>query len=172
MGRLVELLTKDPLLKLTALVLAFLLWALVASEQGAVPPPPDAKGGDSAQSQAAPVDTSQSVPVPVAVRLMGAPMAGWEVAGPPRVDPTHVTATGPASLLAGIDSVYVAAIPLDGRVATATLDLAIDTAGLGVRIVPPRVHVTIPIRPISPETSRGGATERPGPALAPAGAVP
>ncbi len=172
MGRLVELLTKDPLLKLTALVLAFLLWALVASERGAAPPPPapDAKGGDSGQLQAAPVDSSRSVPV--AVRLTGVPMVGWEVAGPPRVEPTHVTATGPASVLARIDSIHVPAIRLDGRMASATQDLAIDTAGLGVRIVPSRVRVTIPIRQIPPDTSDGGAAERPEPALAPAGAVP
>jgi YbbR domain-containing protein len=169
--RLLDLLTKDPLLKLTALVLAFLLWALVASEQGTGPPAaPEEHGADSTQSRVDPVETS--LPIPVAVRLAGQPLAGWEVAGPPRVEPSSVTVTGQPAVLEQIDSLYVPVIRLDGRTATETLDVMVDTAGLGVRVAPARVRVTITIRPISPESSRGGTAERPDPALAPTGTVP
>jgi len=169
--RLLDLLTKDPLLKLTALVLAFLLWTLVASERAATSQPaPEPRGGDSAQSRLDPAPNSRSVPV--AVRLTGQPQSGWEVSGPPQVDPTHLTLTGPTSALDRIDSVYVPTIRLDGRMAPATLDLAVDTVGLGVTVEPRRVRVTIPIRQIPPETSGSGGGERPGPALAPTGPVP
>jgi len=169
--RLLDLLTKDPLLKLTALVLAFLLWALVASERGTTPPQvPEEHGADSTQSRVDPAETSRALPV--AVRLAGQPRAGWEVAGPPRVEPPRITVTGLPAALDRIDSLYVPVIRLDGRMATATLEVMVDTAGLGVRVAPARVSVTITIRPISPETSRGGSAERPDPALAPPGALP
>jgi YbbR domain-containing protein len=169
--RLLDLVMKDPLLKLTALVLAFLLWALVASEQNTAPSPtPATSESDSTQSAQAPVESSGTVPV--AVRLAGRPMAGWEVAGPPRVEPSRVTVTGPPAAVAGIDSVRVPPIRLDGRMASATLDMTVDTAGLGVRVAPARVRVTITIRPISAESGEGGPAERPDPAFAPAGAVP
>jgi YbbR domain-containing protein len=168
--RLVELLAKDPLLKLTALVLAFLLWALVASERASTAPrSPESRGTDSAQSRLDPAERSRSVPV--AVRLTGQPMPGWEIAGRPQIDPTHLTVTGPALAVERIDSVYLPAIQLDGRMASATLDIAVDTVDLGVSVKPARVRVRIPIRLISPETSSGGTAERPGPVQGPTGAA-
>ena len=171
--RPLELLTREPLLKLTALVLAFLLWALVETggRTGAVPVAPDGRVvADSAQSRLEPGTETRSIPV--AVRLAGKPLTGWEMAGPPQVEPAFLTVTGPASALERIDTVRLPTIRLDGRTAWESLDVEVDTAGLGFRVVPVRVRVTLPIRPVPSETTGGGAVGRPEPALAPAGAEP
>lgn len=168
--RPLELVTRDPLLKLTALVLAFLLWALVETG-GRAPEPPAARSrADSAQAPAEPPTDSKAVPV--AVRVIGQLPAGWELAGPLTVEPPTVTLSGPLAALERVDSVRLPAIRLDGRTSSLTVDVPIDTVGLGLGVAPRVVRVTIPIRQIPTDSSGGGAAERPDPAPAPAGALP
>lgn len=171
--RLLDIVTRDPLLKLTALILAFLLWALVEtgreSDAGGAPP---AVANDEDSAQARVDSLLDTRAVPVAVRLTGQPLAGWELAGPPRLEPPLLTVSGPLPMLERLDTLHLPSIRLDGRSGSTVLDIQVDTAGLGLNVMPVRVRVTIPIRPITPGPSGGGAAERPDPALAPVGAAP
>lgn len=167
--RVIEGITRDPLLKLTALVLAFLLWALVETggRSAAVVPGSGRSQPDPGPAGTASATTTRSVPV--AVRLTGQPAPGWELAGPARIDPLELTVSGPVRAVERVDTVRLPAVRLDGRSASATLDLEVDTAGLGLTVTPTRVRVTIPIRQIPTEMSGGGVGLGPDPASPPAG---
>jgi hypothetical protein len=107
------------------------------------------------------IDTRE---VPLAVRLRGAPVAGYEIAGEAEVEPRLVRVSGAASRVAGLDSLRLPPIDVGDRSATDTQMVAIDTTGLGVIVSPREARVIIPIRPAPADTS--------GPALVPDTATP
>ncbi|MCI0437135.1 MAG: hypothetical protein L0271_26395 [Gemmatimonadetes bacterium] len=221
MRRLLDRLTNDLLLKVTALGLAFLLWSLV-KEDSRVPItdiPIEVVNGDAAWVLAAtpdppvvrvtfsgPVrelfrvaaerptilvpidrvsDSTQVVvlrpewvslgdglgstrieeirpaavrlvfermitrTIPLAVRVTGVPVPGFELAGGPLVDPPAVLASGPGTRLAGLDSLRLPPIDLVRRNVTDTIVVPIDTTGLGIIVTPREARVIVPIRPVT-----------------------
>lgn len=91
-------------------------------------------------------DRITTVEVPLAVRLSGSPVEGYEVAGVPRVDPRFVRVSGATSRLANLDSIRLPPIDLGSSSATDTQVVAIDTTGLGVIVSPQQARVIVPIR--------------------------
>jgi hypothetical protein len=169
--RPLELVTRDPLLKLTALVLAFLLWALVETGGRSGPAGPAAGRRAPDSLRAAPEPAPATRDLPVAVRVTGQVPGGFELAGPPVVDPARVTLRGPAGALERIDSVRLSAIPLDSLTVSRTFEVPIDSASLRLSVHPQVIRVTILIRPV-PADSGGGRAEPPKPAPPPAGTRP
>jgi YbbR domain-containing protein len=108
-------------------------------------------------------DRITTVEVPLAIRLTGSPVEGYEIAGPPRVEPRVVRVSGATSRLASLDSLRLPAIDLGARSATDTQIVAIDTTGLGVIVSPQQAQVIVPIRRAIADTF---------PVLAPDSAVP
>jgi YbbR domain-containing protein len=90
--------------------------------------------------------------LPVATRLEGALPAGFELMGPPEVDPVVVRASGAGRNLARIDSLRLPPIDMRDRRGMDTLELTIDTVGTGLIISPRTVRVIVPVRPILSDT--------------------
>lgn len=113
-------------------------------------------------------DRVRSAMVPLAPRFTGKVGAGLELAGPVRVEPPEVRASGAAGRLAKLDSVRLPPIDLSQFTATDTQIVAIDTTGLGLSFTPRQVRLIILIRPAfsPPDTVRRDTTRgsRQGPA--------
>jgi YbbR domain-containing protein len=90
--------------------------------------------------------------LPLAVRLTGTPVAGFELAGPPVIEPPSVRVSGATSRLARMDSILLPPIDIGGRTITDTQVVAIDTTGLGIIVSPRQVQVIVPIRRVPPDT--------------------
>lgn len=91
--------------------------------------------------------------LPVAVRVRGSPEPGFEVARPARADPPLVRVSGPARSVEPLDSVRLPPVDLTGLSTTDTQQIAIDTTGLGIIVVPQEVQVIVPIEPVEPDTA-------------------
>lgn len=86
--------------------------------------------------------------IPIAIGVTGAPPVGFELAGPPRVEPSVVRASGARRTLMRIDSLRLSAVDLRDRRSLDTIEMMIDTAGTGLIVSPRTVRVVVPIRPI------------------------
>lgn len=96
--------------------------------------------------------------LPVAARTRGALPPGFSMAGPVRVDPAEVRASGARRRLASIDSLRLPPVDLTMLRGPDTVTLAIDTAGTGLLITPQRVRVIIPLQRVdSMATDTAGA---------------
>jgi YbbR domain-containing protein len=73
--------------------------------------------------------------------------SGYELEGPPIIEPVMVRASGPARRLAKMDSINLPPINVSGVRAIDTFDLVIDTTTLHASISPRRVRVILPMRP-------------------------
>jgi YbbR domain-containing protein len=113
-----------------------------------MPPGTDATSINSIQPQAVRVtfDRVATRLIPVAAPLRGEPVSGYELAGPPVIEPSVVRASGAARILARIDSLRLDPIDVRDRRGTDTLELTIDTTGTGLIISPRTVRVYVPIR--------------------------
>jgi YbbR domain-containing protein len=100
--------------------------------------------------------------IPVAARLLGSPVPGFELAGPAVIEPPTVWASGASRRLESIDSIRLPPIDLTQRTATDTFTLVIDTTGMGVIMTPREVRVIVPIRPVADTTAETALTGRPG----------
>jgi YbbR domain-containing protein len=80
--------------------------------------------------------------------LSGAPAAGFELAGPPIIDPPAVRASGGMRRLTRLDSLTLH-LNLDNRSGVDTLEVPIDTSGTGLIVSPQRVRVIVPLRPVA-----------------------
>lgn len=98
-------------------------------------------------------EPSASGQIPVAVHTSGAPVPGFELAGPPVPEPAQLFAVGARSRVAAIDSIRLPPIDVSEFSATDTLRLAIDTTGLGFTVTPREVMVIVPVRPIRGDTT-------------------
>lgn len=92
--------------------------------------------------------------------LSGAPAPGFELAGPPVIDPPAVRASGGARRLGRIDSLTLH-LNLDNRRGVDTLEVPIDTAGTGIIVSPQRVRVIVPLRPVTDPDRLGPPPGRP-----------
>jgi YbbR domain-containing protein len=86
--------------------------------------------------------------LPVAVPMRGDLPPGFELLGPPELDPNVVRASGAGRNLARIDTLRLPAIDLRERRGIDTLEMTIDTAGTGLIISPRTIRVIVPVRPI------------------------
>jgi hypothetical protein len=89
------------------------------------------------------IEVTRSRTVPVAPAFTVVPDSGVVLTGPPRVRPESVRVTGVRERIARLDSIRTLARTLVVRDSGA-IPLGLDTAGLGVRVSPPRVTVTVP----------------------------
>jgi YbbR domain-containing protein len=90
--------------------------------------------------------------MPVVARFEGSLPSGFEMIGPPEVEPSVVRASGAGRNLARVDTLRLPPIDLRDRRGVDTLDLTIDTVGTGLIISPRTVRVIIPVRPILTDT--------------------
>jgi YbbR domain-containing protein len=86
--------------------------------------------------------------LPVAVPMRGELPSGFELLGPPELEPNVVRASGAGRNLARIDTLRLPPIDLRERRGIDTLEMTIDTAGTGLIISPRTIRVIVPVRPI------------------------
>lgn len=98
-------------------------------------------------------EPSQRAQIPVAVHTSGAPVPGFELAGPPHVEPAYLYAVGARSRVSAVDSVRLPPIDVSELSATDTVRLAVDTTGLGFTVTPREIMVVVPVRPIGGDTA-------------------
>jgi YbbR domain-containing protein len=89
--------------------------------------------------------------LPVAAPLRGDLPSGFQLLGPPELDPNVVRASGAGRNLARIDTLRLPAIDLRERRGIDTLEMTIDTAGTGLIISPRTIRVIVPVRPVLEE---------------------
>jgi YbbR domain-containing protein len=84
--------------------------------------------------------------VPLALPISAPPADGFELAGPIRLDPPAVGASGAAARIARLDSLRLAPLDLRRIRGFDTLTVAIDTTGLGLQISPRSVRIIVPMQ--------------------------
>ena len=105
------------------------------------------------------VQTKRLVPVRSALRVRAD--SGLRVAGPVQIDPSRVQLSGERRTVRAIDTVRTVASELVVR-DTTPITVALDTAGLGVRVSPATVRVRVPVEPVEPAaTVSARGTRRP-----------
>ncbi|MGQ0713847.1 MAG: CdaR family protein [Gemmatimonadaceae bacterium] len=101
------------------------------------------------------VHTRRLVPVRSALRIRAD--SGVRVAGAVQIEPTRVEVSGERRAVRRIDTLETVASELVVR-DTMPITVAIDTAGLGVRVSPATVRVRVPVEPVEaapPVADRG-----------------
>ena len=93
------------------------------------------------------VQTKRFVPVRSALRVRAD--SGFRVTGPVQIDPTRVQLIGERRSVRAVDTVRTAAVDIVVR-DTIPVAVALDTAGLGVRVNPTFVRVRVPVAPVEP----------------------
>jgi YbbR domain-containing protein len=88
--------------------------------------------------------------LPVEVPLVGEPAAGARLAGPPRVTPERVLATGPGNLVSALDSLRTHPISLDGHAFTFQETALLLSPDPLVQLQPQVVAVDVPLREPKP----------------------
>jgi hypothetical protein len=88
--------------------------------------------------------------------LSGSPAPGFELSGPPLIEPPAVRASGGARRLARIDSLTLH-LNLDNRSGVDTLEVPIDTLGTGIIVSPHRVRVIVPLRAVAEPAAPPGS---------------
>ena len=103
--------------------------------------------------------------LPVAVQTRGALPPGLELAAPIRAEPPAVRVSGPQGAVERLDSVVTVPVELGGLQASAAINIAIDTAGMGGLVVSrPTVDVIVQVAPVAPDTAaQQAASIRPHP---------
>jgi hypothetical protein len=90
--------------------------------------------------------------LPLAIRVTGTPVEGFEQTGPPVIEPSSVRVSGATSRLASMDSILLPPIDIGTLTASDTHVVAIDTTGLGVIVSPRQAQVVVPIRRVPVDT--------------------
>jgi hypothetical protein len=96
------------------------------------------------------VQAKRFVPVRSALRVRAD--SGFRITGPVQIDPTRVQLIGERRSVRAVDTVRTAAADIVVR-DTIPVTVALDTAGLGVRVNPAFVRVRVPVAPIEPSRS-------------------
>jgi YbbR domain-containing protein len=81
----------------------------------------------------------------VALRVRGQLPAGLVLTGPIALEPGQVRASGPRRRLQGVDSVRLPPLDLSHLTDTTALTMDIDTARMGLVVVPASVRVRVPV---------------------------
>ena len=95
-------------------------------------------------------DRKLSRRVPVAPRVEGVPASGVKRIGSVGVQPLSVLLTGPAKVIARLDSLTLATVRIDGRRDTVRVQVGPDATPDWCTVDPPVVTVTVPLRRGSP----------------------
>jgi hypothetical protein len=103
------------------------------------------------------VQTKRFVPVRSALRVRAD--SGFRVTGPVQMDPIRVQLIGERRAVRAVDSVATAAIDLVVR-DTTPMVVALDTAGLRVRVNPSFVRVRVPVTPVEVAPPAASSTTR------------
>ena len=103
------------------------------------------------------VQTRQLVPVRSELRVRAD--SGFQISGPVQIEPTRVQISGERRAVRAIDTVETVASELVVR-DTTPITVAIDTAGLGVRVSPATVRVRVPVEPLEPQRPVAERTTR------------
>jgi len=100
-------------------------------------------------------DRVTSREVPVSIVLIGQPTAGFELAGPIRLEPSSVRVSGGSRLLAPIDTLRLRPLDLSryGATDTVIVPVPVDAVGGDLVVVPNEIRVIVPIRPIASDSS-------------------
>jgi hypothetical protein len=105
------------------------------------------------------VQTKRFVPVRSALRIRAD--SGFRVTGPVQIDPTRVQLIGERRSVRAVDTVRTAAVDIIVR-DTIAVTVALDTAGLGVRVNPAFVRVRVPVTAVEPSRPTQRASAIPG----------
>jgi hypothetical protein len=105
------------------------------------------------------VQTKRFVPVRSALRIRAD--SGFRVTGPVQIDPTRVQLIGERRSVRAVDTVRTAAVDIIVR-DTISVTVALDTAGLGVRVNPAFVRVRVPVTAVEPPRPAQRASAIPG----------
>ncbi len=92
------------------------------------------------------LDRKRVLRIPVAARVEGAPAAGVAHSGAVVVDPARVTLTGPAKVIAKLDSIALATVRIDGRRDTVRVQVGPDALPDWCTMTPATVTVTVPLK--------------------------
>src|SRR5687767_3057058 len=103
------------------------------------------------------VQTKRFVPVRSAVRVRAD--SGFRLTGPVQLEPIRVQLIGERRTVRSIDTVATVSIDLVVR-DTTPVTVALDTAGLGVRVSPAFVRVRAPVTAIDPPTAASATPAR------------
>jgi hypothetical protein len=103
------------------------------------------------------VQTKRFVPVRSVLRVRAD--SGFRLTGPVQIDPVRVQLIGERRAVRSVDSVATAAIDLVVR-DTMPITVALDTAGLRVRVNPSFVRVRAAVTPVEAPTAASTATSR------------
>ncbi|HSJ23797.1 MAG TPA: hypothetical protein VK929_03865 [Longimicrobiales bacterium] len=95
--------------------------------------------------------------VNVAAPLRGELPAGFELLGPPELEPSVVRASGAGRMLSRTDTLRLPPIDLRDRRGIDTLELTIDTTGTGLIVSPRTIRVIVPVAPILEDPPEGVA---------------
>jgi len=103
--------------------------------------------------------------MPIAVRTLGSPPPGLELAQQPRSIPAAVRVRGAASRVFAFDSIILPPVALGDRTGTDTVRVLVPVTDLGlISVLPSSVEVVVPLREPPPDTTRSRdiALVRPG----------
>jgi YbbR domain-containing protein len=100
------------------------------------------------------VDRKQTRRIPVSPRFQGVPAAGWVWKGAVRLDPREVELTGPAGVLAELDSLPLETVSLQGKRDTLRTQAAPRELPAWCEADPPRVEITVPLVPAGAGATR------------------
>lgn len=89
--------------------------------------------------------------IPVVMPVIGMPVPGFELAGPVRLDPPAVRATGASRILEKLDTLRLPALDLTRRNATDTVTIPVEAPDPDVTLLTPEVRAIIRIRPVRTE---------------------
>lgn len=89
------------------------------------------------------VDAKAQRALPVRARVEGTAGSGYAFAGATLVDPAIVTVTGPKHALAGLDTVWLVPVRIDGKRDTVRADVAADSLPDWCSTDPRLVHVRV-----------------------------
>jgi hypothetical protein len=103
------------------------------------------------------VQTKRFVPVRSALRVRAD--SGFRLTGPVQLDPIRVQLIGERRTVRAIDTVSTAAMDLVVRDSTPMM-VALDTAGLGVRVNPAFVRVRVPVTAVEPPAAQPTTARR------------
>jgi hypothetical protein len=92
--------------------------------------------------------------LPLTIDFSGRPAEGHVLAGPPIIEPNLVRASGGVGRLARLDSLRLS-LNLDNRQGVDTLEVQVDTTGMGLVLSPNRVRVIVSIRPVADSVHAG-----------------
>jgi len=91
------------------------------------------------------IDPKRSRAVWIIPRVVGSPAADFEISDAPDVDPDSARVTGPASAVAGLDTLYTLPVDITGEREKIQRQVPLDLGPNGLAAEPRRVLVTVRI---------------------------